>query len=81
MQSACVNHSRPARVCRQVLVQHVNVLVQRNCYRSGFSAARQCFCWKEVVLAHVRVARPLSTKLCANKINISKKNEKINRIP
>ena len=29
----------------------------------GFRAARQCFCCKEVVIAHVRVARPLSTNL------------------
>ena len=42
----------------------------------GFRAARQCFCCKEVVIAHIRVARPLSMKLCTQKINISKKNEK-----
>ena len=43
----------------------------------GFCAARECFCCKEVVIAHVRAARPLSMKLCKKKkINISKKNEK-----
>ena len=32
---------------------------------SGFRAASsECFCCKEVVIAHVRVARPLSIKLC-----------------
>ena len=29
---------------------HVNVLVQRNCYRPDFRAARHCFCCKEVVI-------------------------------
>ena len=53
----------------------MNVLVQRNCYRPGFRAARQCFCCKEVVIAHIRVARPLSMKLCTKKINISKKKK------
>ena len=46
-------------MARQVFMPHVNVLVQRNCYRPGFRAARQCFCCKEVVIAHIRVARPL----------------------
>ena len=47
----------------------------------GFRAARQCFCCKEVVITHVRVARPLSIKLCTKKINISKKNEKKKMYP
>ena len=33
----------------------------------GFRAVHQCFCYKEVVIVHVRVARPLSMKLCTKK--------------
>ena len=57
---------RPARVCRQVFVPHVNVFAKK-LLSPGFRAARQCFCCKEVIIAHNRVARPLSMKLCKKK--------------
>ena len=55
-------------------------VVQRNCYQPGFRAARQCFGCKEVVIAHIRVARPLSMKLCTKKIIIQRRT-RTNRIP
>ena len=62
MQSACGQSLPPSfRAAREYFGAKKLLSARFSC------RARQCFCCKEVVIAHGRVARPLSMKLCLKK--------------
>ena len=75
MQSACGQSVPPSfRAAREYFGAKKLLSARFSC------RARQCFCCKEVVIAHGRVARPLSMKLCLKRNQYFKEERDKNRI-